>query len=213
MEQRTFLIGPNPTNQRLEDLDLRIYNEERMKIEQALLKKQTKKPLVINLFGGPGTGKSTNAAEIFALLKREGINCELVREYAKDKVWEGHPNLLKDQIYVFAKQNRKLHTVADKVDIVITDSPLLLSVIYGQEYSKTFHDLVYEQFEKYNNLNIFLIRTKNYNPSGRLQTLEEAKEIDWQIKTLLKNTATTYFEIEENTEAPKKIIELIRERV
>ena len=40
--------------------------------------------MIINLFGGPGTGKSTGAAYIFAKLKMCGVNCELITEFAKD---------------------------------------------------------------------------------------------------------------------------------
>ena len=43
-----------------------------------------KKPLVINLFGAPGVGKSTGAAKVFTELKQLGVNCELVGEVAKD---------------------------------------------------------------------------------------------------------------------------------
>lgn len=46
-----------------------------------------KKTLVINLFGAPGSGKSSGAAYIFSQLKKLGIDCELVTEYAKDKCW------------------------------------------------------------------------------------------------------------------------------
>ena len=42
--------------------------------------------LVVNLTGAPGAGKSTGAAYVFSQLKMRGINCELVTEYAKDKV-------------------------------------------------------------------------------------------------------------------------------
>lgn len=41
--------------------------------------------LVVNLFGGPGSGKSTGAAYVFARLKMLGYNAELVTEFAKDK--------------------------------------------------------------------------------------------------------------------------------
>ena len=44
------------------------------------------KTKVLNLYGGPGVGKSTGAAYIFSMLKLAGINCELVREYAKELV-------------------------------------------------------------------------------------------------------------------------------
>ena len=43
------------------------------------------KPLVVNLFAGPGTGKSTVAAQIFAHLKWQGFSCELVTEFAKER--------------------------------------------------------------------------------------------------------------------------------
>ena len=46
------------------------------------------KPLVVNLFAGPGTGKSTAAAQIFQALKWQRFSCELVTEFAKEKVWE-----------------------------------------------------------------------------------------------------------------------------
>ena len=43
---------------------------------------------VINLFGGPGCGKSTTAADLFARMKLRGLSVELVTEYAKDVVWD-----------------------------------------------------------------------------------------------------------------------------
>ena len=62
------------------------------------------KTIVCNLAGSPGSGKSTLAAYVFAKLKMMGINCELVTEFAKDKVWEKNNEALSNQIYIFAKQ-------------------------------------------------------------------------------------------------------------
>ena len=62
---------------------------------------QEKKTLVVNLFGAPGSGKSTAAAYIFALLKMAGINAELVTEFAKDKVWEEAKAAFENQQYLF----------------------------------------------------------------------------------------------------------------
>lgn len=45
-------------------------------------------PIVINLFGAPGAGKSVASAYIFSKLKMKNINCELVTEFAKDLTWE-----------------------------------------------------------------------------------------------------------------------------
>jgi pantothenate kinase len=42
------------------------------------------KTTIINVYGGPGAGKSTSAAYLYYLLKVAGKNVELVREYVKD---------------------------------------------------------------------------------------------------------------------------------
>ena len=67
---------------------------------------------VINLFGGPGVGKSTTASGLFYEMKKARLEVELVTEYAKDAVWEGRTSLLDDQIYIFAKQQRRISRLA-----------------------------------------------------------------------------------------------------
>lgn len=63
---------------------------------------------VINLFAGPGSGKSTTCAGVFSKLKLAGVNCEMALEYAKDKVWEQSFHTLDNQIYIFGKQLHRL---------------------------------------------------------------------------------------------------------
>ena len=143
--------------------------------------------LIVNLYGGPGLGKSTTAAGIFFFLKSKGINCELVTEFAKDLTWEGRTTALSNQIYVFGKQHHKLFRVKDKVDVVITDSPLLLSMIYNNYKTYTFNKLVYETYNQFTNVDYFLGRVKKYNPAGRNQTEDEAKQLDNKIHSALKD--------------------------
>ena len=80
-----------------------------------------KMPIIISLFGPPGCGKSTCAAYCFAKLKMLGVNCELVSEFAKDKVWEQNNEALSNQIYIFAKQYYRITRCANKVDVIVTD--------------------------------------------------------------------------------------------
>jgi molybdopterin-guanine dinucleotide biosynthesis protein len=136
---------------------------------------------IINLYGGPGSGKSTMAAYIFSELKERGYNAELVTEYAKDLTWQKSMAVLDNQLYVFAKQHHRIWRLKDQVEFVVTDAPLLNSLIYG-ESTETFKRLVIEQFHSFESINIFLQRVKPYNPSGRSQSEDEAKEID--VKTL-----------------------------
>lgn len=159
-----------------------------------LMKK--KDTLIINLIGGPGSGKSTTAAGLFYKLKQMGIDCEMALEFAKDKVWEESLITLNDQIYIFGKQYHKLWRLNNKVDVIITDSPLLVSLYYNKEESKYFNDFVVEQYNKFNNVLYFINRPDDYQTNGRTQTEEESKNIDKVLKNLITKYNISYKEID-----------------
>ena len=150
--------------------------------------------VLINLFGEPGAGKSTGAAYIFSALKMHGINAELVTEYAKDKVWEENTAVFKNQAYIFGKQFFKISRCEGKVDVIITDSPLPLSIIYNQNANLTenFNQTVMDVFNSYNNINFLVRRTKPYNPSGRHQDEQGALELKDDICSMLHNRNIQY---------------------
>ena len=152
------------------------------------------KPLVVNLLGGPGCGKSTCAAYVFATLKMADINAELVTEFAKDKTWEHNSTALNCQPYVFGKQVYRLDRCADQVDVIVTDSPIFLSTIYNGDVNiePEFTQTVMKKFKEFNNINIFLTRLKKYNPAGRSQTESEAKEIDMEVLKSLEKLKIPY---------------------
>ena len=154
--------------------------------------------IVINLFAGPGSGKSTTCAGVFSKLKLAGVNCEMSLEYVKDKIWENSLNVLDDQIYVFGKQFHRLNCLKDKVDVVITDSPILLSIIYNNEMSKYLDDLIVEQFRRFNNLNYYLVRDESFNQTGRVHNLEESIEKDNKIKIMLNKYGISYTTVYKN---------------
>ena len=148
--------------------------------------------IVINLFAGPGVGKSTTAARIFAELKLKGVNCEMALEFAKDKVWEESFKTMDDQIYIFGKQFHKIWRLKDKVDVIICDSPLPISIVYDKENSEAFHTLIMEQFNKFTNFNYLLERGGEYQTEGRVQTEDEAKEVDKTVKRVLDEQGIKY---------------------
>jgi ABC-type uncharacterized transport system ATPase subunit len=155
------------------------------------------KPIIINFLGGPGAGKSTTASALFTLLKlHQGIKCELVPEFAKDLVWEERHHTLKNQHYVFSKQQHRIWRVSQKVDVTITDSPILLSCIYGRDFtSEKFRAYVLEEFNSYNNINFFIGRNKRYTTYGRDQTEGEARAIDEAILDYLAKHDIPYYTI------------------
>lgn len=149
--------------------------------------------IVVNLYGGPGTGKSTTAAAIFSMLKQRGINAEYVPEFAKDLTWHGRQETLRDQVYVLGKQQHKLFMLKDQVDVIVTDSPVLLTLHYGKNSFPSLRALAVDVYNSYTNYDIFLIRFKEYNPKGRNQTEDEAKEIDSDIYELLETFANNFY--------------------
>lgn len=157
-----------------------------------------KTPLIVNIISGPGAGKSTTAAGLFYELKKQGINCEMALEFAKDKVYEESFKTMDDQLYIFGKQYHKIWRLQNKVDVIITDSPLLISIYYNKEKSDHFNNLVVEQYNKFNNILFFINRSDTYQTEGRLQTKEEAEQIDKEIKNILEKYNIEYTEINQS---------------
>ena len=153
-----------------------------------------KTPIVINLCGAPGSGKSTGAAFIFSQLKMRGINCELITEYAKDKTWEKNMEALSCQEYIFGKQSFRMKRCRDKVDVIITDSPLPLGIFYNTNpvLGEHYENLVLDVFNTYENMNYALVRDKPYNPIGRNQTEAESDEIGDRIQFFLEDHDIPY---------------------
>lgn len=137
-----------------------------------------KQTMVINFYGAPGAGKSTAAAELFALMKREYISCELVTEFAKDLIYSGNEHRLRDQDYVFAEQHHRISRLMGKVDFVISDSPLPLQAYYKpKDYPEEFAGFAIAMAKRYPSTNIFITRNHPYDPDGRVHTEEESDRI------------------------------------
>ena len=166
--------------------------------------------LIVNLFGGPGTGKSTLMARIFSELKVQGYDCEMVTEFAKDLVWEKRNETFKDELYIFAKQNHRLFRVNGKVDIIVTDRPLLLTNAYNQD-DKELCSLCLKTFNQYNNLNFLLKRQTVYQENGRNQSEKEAMQIDKITEDLLESNEINYYTVNNNDLAD--IIKVIKSHI
>ena len=113
-----------------------------------------KDTLVVNLLAGSGAGKNTNAARLFAMLKDLGIEVELVTEYVKDMVWEERTGIFECQPYIFGKQLYRLQRVCGKVDVIITDRPILLDIIYDPEQDEDFKKYILKKHFQFNNLKV-----------------------------------------------------------
>lgn len=140
---------------------------------------------IVNLFAGPGAGKSTTAAGLFHRMKLDGYKVELVLEYAKDLTYEKRINAIACQPYVFGKQLMRLERVMGQVDYIVTDSPIFLSIMYNKTYPESFDMSVVDIFKSMNNHNFYINRKKEYVSLGRNQTENEAKALDLLVKQKL----------------------------
>lgn len=150
------------------------------------------KTAVINLLGGSGLGKSTNAALVFGALKMLGLEAELVREYVKEWAWQEKPVGKFGQSIIYGRQLERESMLYGKVNFIVTDSPLILGPIYQSHYSghDTIKNVVLNDLKTakelgVTHLNFLLTRKKPFNPKGRYETEEQARVIDRKVESFL----------------------------
>lgn len=165
---------------------------------------------VVGLYAGAGAGKSTVAAELFAMLKYDGVSCELVTEFAKDLVWDKSFKTMDDQIWLFANQHRRITRLLGQVDVVITDSPFVMGLAYCKEKDLAFEEFVLSEHRKLNTYNFFLERNAEYVKGGRVENKEKAERLDRAIRILLGSKGISHFKLKVE---PKVTAQKIKEIV
>ena len=153
----------------------------------------------INLFAGPGAGKSVTSARLFYNLKLKNLNVELVHEYIKNWAYQKRIPKSFDQYYIFSKQMYAENLLlSNGVDFIVTDSPLLLQIPYCIESMlpgwESLVNMCREFDKKYKPINIFLNRGGiEYIPYGRYQqSIEEAVQMDNIIIDFLDSNNIVY---------------------
>ena len=174
--------------------------------------------IVINIAGGPGSGKTTVAAELFSKLKEKGYEVENVSEFAKELVWEKRNEAFDDRLYMHAEQNHRLMMMNGNLDYIITDSPLILTSVYNhfyledkhtKEYNKMIDDVTLLTFNSYNNITFLIERETGYDTNGRRESQAEAKAIDERIIEYLEDNNIQYIKIKDRENAADEIIKYL----
>ncbi len=128
--------------------------------------------LLVNLSGGPGSGKSTTAAGIFFRLKIAGYSADLVGEEARDIIYNGAIPMLENQLLILGQQWQRITRLAKAgAEVAVCDSPLDLSILYSQKspYHKELTALVRKLQGQFETFNIFVNRVKPFSTFGRVQ--------------------------------------------
>lgn len=170
----------------------------------------------INLFGGPGVGKSQTLSGLFNKMKMQGHNTDITLEYAKELVYAKEWLKLSDQLAIAGEQHHRMFRLLGNVDYAIHDSPFIMGIQYCCDNKipvAHFNDFLVEQFNRYKNLNILLKRNLNfdYKTEGRLQNQEESIIIDNNIQKLLDTNKIPYHEVYVDDNVIDNIYKLIKE--
>jgi len=157
--------------------------------------------LRVNFYGGPGVGKSTLAARVYAELNRiRAVTTELVREFVKPWAYEGRQLDAWDQVFTFANQLWAEHRLARAgVKVIVTDSPVLLQCVYTSlldaPISSDLVNLALRYEQAHQSLNFLVNRRLDYVSTGRFQTPDALPELDSRIKGYLDRLKVPYLTV------------------
>lgn len=167
---------------------------------------------VINFWSGPGAGKSTTKAGTFFLLKAAGARAAQIEEYATERSVEEDWDTLSNQRKVLTKQDRRQRRFVGKVDWIVTDSPLVLSVLYAPPpwATEEFFKEVWQTFDQYENINVWIDRVKPYQKYARHHDEDEARDLDGRLRNLCNHIID--FTVPGDENAPAKVVQYLRDR-
>ena len=161
--------------------------------------------VVVNMFGGPGAGKTTAAHKVFTTLSEMGYSVQFASEKAKDYalVLTSHTaseeeveyarfklnGSLDNQQDMYDEQNHRVKVCLGQCDFVVTDSPAILSCVYLREDDPAkvaaFTSQAMKDFNEQFNFNMVVKRSGEYVQEGRVQDYRQALQIDKKMDEFL----------------------------
>ncbi len=167
--------------------------------------------LLLNFTGQPGAGKSTIAAGVFHILKKRKWNAELITEYTKELIMQEDYWSLNDELIVFTEKYIRIKRMKN-VDLVVTDSPLINSMVYGKEqYSESGSKFFYDISLKFDSLYFVVEPKTEYIPFGRMPDENKAVEAGKEIISILDNIPHPVYKIEGNDSGMNKAVDIIEQ--
>jgi deoxyadenosine/deoxycytidine kinase len=158
----------------------------------------------INLYAGPGAGKSTLASWLFAELKLRGYSIELVSEYVKSWAIEKRKIHPFHQVYFMGRQlEYEYRFLTNGVRNIVTDSPVFLAATYARLYNphllevaNQMESIISTYEKKHPSVNIFLRRGDYYQQEGRFHDRKASEQIDLAILSTLVANGVDFIEFE-----------------
>lgn len=164
--------------------------------------------LLVNLYGDAGSGKTTGAAYVFSKLKLAGVKCELVQDVAKEKILEDNVKAMRNQAYIFGEQYFRLSRLEDEVDVVVTDSPLLLESLYSDDerLGNAFKKVILNVAKSYDSIDFF-VKPAVYHrgKKGKIEE-DELSEFSKKVIVMLEKHFPGYMTVDGNKTGYDRIV-------
>lgn len=150
----------------------------------------------ISLYGGPGSGKTTLAGELFVHFKKLGVKVEYVSELAREWALIERKITGCDQVYLFSSQMHAEDTPLSrgKADLVVTDSPLFLSCFYtlisdNPQYTQPLLECAHHFESQYPTMHFFCHPNPEYvfHQEGRFHSQEQSRGLSTSMLHFVKN--------------------------
>lgn len=161
----------------------------------------SKRTLIVEVAVGPGGGKSTAAADLYASLKRRHLSVELAHEYVKRWAWEDRAVSSLDEYYICGKQIHEESSLLGKVDVVVADRPVCFSEVFAELYAPAevyngVAAMVRNYYEAtaaagHRRVAVLLPRSRGYRTEGRFEAEEAARMIDLAIEGMYGEMTST----------------------
>lgn len=198
--------------------------------------------IVINLLGGSGIGKTTARMLTTGAMKSvdeqtfrgirtpRKIRAQEVGEFVKS--WadiqlkcthcgEHHPRVPTgyDQAYLFGCQSQAESILYGNYEVLVTDSPMLLSGYYEFYHLKKsivlpsiLNFIKHAEENGVTYLNFMLSRHKEFDPQGRFETAEQASFVDNDLERWMNDLKIPLIKCTvEDVQRPKFIIDYLEE--
>lgn len=140
----------------------------------------------------------------------------------KGWAWEGKKVGPFDQFYIFGKESHNQSRLFNKVDFIISDSPVMLTAFYHYFYNgnealnevcHNFYKLA-EEKAGIKTLNFFLPRKKKYIAKGRYQSEQEADKVATDLRNWLDKEGFPYIVLDcPDKERLNVVMEYIKKEV
>lgn len=150
---------------------------------------------LLNFIGGPGNGKSTLAYDVFRLLRQKGKLAEFIPEPTKDMIWEGSVTSLNDQLYIFGESWHRYWRLQNKVEFIVSDAPLVHSLLYGENDDLAFSMIVVDRIAKTKPYYNFLVVRNDaieYEDAGRVHTKAESNNLTNKLVDIMRELEFDY---------------------